>query len=157
MGVESGNDRFRQFFGLAFRPWRNLHRRWLHFFLVVSGFQWGIFDDAGNPPSDLEAGVNGAIGIGDTISITRNGGGFFRFDAFDFACSATADPMFGAAINELRLVGASQTSVFLRLDNFVLNPTDPATVPEPATLSLLGLGLAGLGARRWRQREGRSK
>jgi hypothetical protein len=32
-------------------------------------------------------------------------------------------------------------------------PTPDVTVPEPATMSLLGLGLAGIGARRWRQRK----
>jgi hypothetical protein len=69
----------------------------------------------------------------------------------------TGDPMFGAAIDELRLVGASQHITSLLLDNFVLTPTEPAPVSELATLTLLGLGLAGMGGRRWRQRKAQAR
>ena len=32
-------------------------------------------------------------------------------------------------------------------------PSTETAVPEPTTLVILGLGLAGIGARRWRQRK----
>jgi hypothetical protein len=65
----------------------------------------------------------------------------------------SGNPLFGGAITELRLVGASQHDGILRLDNFALTPTESPTVREPASLTRLGLGLAGIGARRWRQRK----
>jgi hypothetical protein len=42
-------------------------------------------------------------------------------------------------------------SGFGLVTRFTFEPT-ASTVPEPATLSLLGIGLIGAGVRRWRQR-----
>lgn len=142
----------------------------------VSGSRWAIYAALGHPGSALIAGDTGSIGVGDTISIVRVGGGLFTFDAVDFASflSGQSDavnlvglvggsqtqlfsnltssiqtyqtlaPRFGAAIDELRIVGAAPHSTSLDLDNLVLTPSAIAAVPEPASGALLGVGLLGL-------------
>jgi len=56
----------------------------------------------------------------------------------------------GDSITAVRITGSPQADL-IRVAGFLA--ADTAPVPEPATLSLLGLGLAGMGARRWRQRK----
>jgi hypothetical protein len=146
-------------------------------FLVVSGTTWRIINDKGNPPSELIVSAN-PVRPGDRISITRQGGGLFTFDAFDFA----GDPIGSAVVNLFGLVSGvqteqllnvfSETTMFVTSDPLFVNPIDELLIvavgpdfvpleldnfvltptqvpmPEPATLLLVGSALGGLIARR---------
>jgi hypothetical protein len=59
----------------------------------------------------------------------------------------------GSPFDELR-IGVFNDDGFAGLDNIQFGTAAPPAVPEPATLSLIGLGLAGLLARRHRASSG---
>ena len=146
-------------------------------FTVVSGSEWAITNQGGNPASALGAGAQNAVGIGDTISVMQLGGGLFSFTALDFASFRpqpsdgvnliglvngvqtqmfsnlsssttsfqTLNPLFLAPIDELRIVGSSQATETLLLDNFVFNPVAPTNgVPETGSTVALLLGAFGI-------------
>lgn len=93
--------------------------------------------------------ISGSIDIShavDTIHILSSAPLTFNFSTFSVAVNVIPLDVIGAGAN-----GGSFCDVLKA--QFIVTPNCPTTVPEPATLSLLGLGIAGVAAKIRRRRK----
>lgn len=115
---------------------------------VVTGASGEIWDIDGNNNQGSEQwrviALNNGVEVNSILSPegTTNGVGSLDGLPWFFTLSATAFDQI-----DFEFVGSKQSGVGLGFDNF----TASVPVPEPGTISLLGLGLLGLGAARRRK------
>jgi PEP-CTERM motif len=107
----------------------------------------GAFDLASIDLDSLTRAVNVTVTFIGTLLNSTTVTQSFTTDA-TFPALQTFE--FGDAFNSVTQVEWVQVFPFHQFDNIVVNAPDAGQVPEPMTLTLLGAGLAGMGAMRRR-------
>lgn len=115
-------------------------------FARPGGNQYDIYDLNGNL---LQAAFIDTNGHGNGTGIAFDGTNFFVSDIFNNQISVW-DGITGAFVKDIVLDGSHRSIEDLSVD-FSQRPDTGGQVPEPATLVLFGLGLAGFGVARWRK------
>jgi hypothetical protein len=84
---------------------------------------------------------------------TSQGGGTTPeiLETYNFANATAASEIVGSAVGFYSDMRENNATIGYYDDLTVIDSTTPVLIPEPATLALCGMGLAGLIARKWRK------
>ena len=108
-----------------------------------AGLLTGIGDEIFSPTSD--PGLVLVIDIGSFHFEASDDSGFPDFPEFEFSNGRLVDINFVAEFEEFLFIAANGVFVITGNDDLIARVEGAFLIPEPGTLALFGLGLAGIG------------